>query len=76
MGERERGKKVERGKATERVRESGAETAREEKETKPRDPAEAPKTEQEKEWEAAARPYPPPLHPPCQLCSAEGFHHL
>lgn len=65
----------ERGKATERVRESEMKTGREEKETKPRDPAEAPKTEQEKEWEAAARP-PFPFHPLCQLCSAEGFHHL
>lgn len=34
---------------------------REEKETKPRDPAEAPKTEEEKEWEAAAPPLSLPL---------------
>lgn len=53
MGERERGKKVERGKATEQVRESKMKTGREEKEMKPGDPAEAPKTEQGKEWEAA-----------------------
>lgn len=44
------------GKATERVKESEMKTGREERETKPRDPAEAPKTEEEKEWEAAAHP--------------------
>ncbi len=53
---REKEKKVERGKATERLRESEMKTGREEKETKPGEPVEAPKTEQEKEWEAAACP--------------------
>lgn len=60
----------ERGKATERVRESEMKTGREEKETKPRDPAEAPKTEQE-EWEAAARPpFPSILSANCAALKA------
>lgn len=42
---------------------------REEKETKPRDPAEAPKSEEEKEWEAAA-PHPTPAFPPPSILSA------
>lgn len=52
-------------------------TGGEEEETKPRDPAEAPTTEEEKEWEAAALPFAP-FHPPSprQLCSSERFHHL
>lgn len=74
MGEREREKKVERGKATERLRESEMKTGREEKETKPGDPEEAPKTEQERVGGSSLPSLP--LHPLCQLCSAEGFHHL
>lgn len=46
-------------------------TGREEKEAKPRDPAEAPKTEQEKEWEAAARPpFPSTLSANCAALKA------
>lgn len=43
---------------------------------KPRDPAEAPKNEEKKEWEAEIPPPPPHTHPPCQLCSTESFHHF
>lgn len=46
-------------------------TGRRERETKPRDPAEAPKTEQEKEWEAAARPpFPSILSANCAALKA------
>lgn len=54
------------------------ERKREGKETKPGDPAEAPKTEQEKEWEAAAAAALPPFSStiPANCANAEGFHHF